>query len=88
MTPQSIIAQLSDLNPDAYLFDNMTSALIGVGYTGHKDPVAVYSMSKIYAKLLTDGLSEEDAAEYFSGKFVGTWAGDNTPIILDDTTEQ
>jgi hypothetical protein len=42
MHTNSVVATLSDLNPDAYLFDNMDCALIGVGYVGHKDPVAVY----------------------------------------------
>lgn len=87
MGPQSVIDQLSDLNPDAHLFENMESALIGIGYIGYKEPVAVYSRSKIFAKLLSDGLSSEDADEYFSGKFVNTWAGENTPVIIDDTTE-
>jgi hypothetical protein len=87
MEPQSVLDQLGDLNPDAYLFENMASALIGVGYIGHKDPVAVYSKAKIFEKLAADGLSEEDAEEYFSGKFVGIWAGENTPVILDDVTE-
>ena len=87
MEPQSVIDQLSDLNPDAHLFENMNAALIGIGRAGHKDPVAVYSKSKIFVKLLSDGLSEEDAAEYFYGKFVNAWAGDNTPVIIDDATE-
>lgn len=87
MEPQSVIDQLSDLNPDAYLFENMDSALIGIGQIGHKEPVAVYSRAKIYAKLLADGLSDDDAAEYFYGKFVNTWAGENTPVIIDDATE-
>jgi hypothetical protein len=87
MEPQSVLDQLSDLNPEAYLFDNMDSALVGVGYIGHKDPVAVYSKAKIFEKLAADGLSEDDAAEYFFSKFVGLWAGENTPVILNDTTE-
>lgn len=87
MTPQSVIDQLGDINPDAYLFENMASALIGIGYIGHKEPVAVYSRAKIYAKLLTDGLSDEDANEYFLSKFVNTWLGDHTPVIIDDVTE-
>jgi hypothetical protein len=87
MDPQSVLDQLGDLNPDAYLFENMAAALIGLGYIGYKDPVAVYSKAKIYAKLLADGLSEEDAEEYFSSKFVGVWAGEQTPVILDDVTE-
>lgn len=88
MGPKNVIDQLSDLNPEAYLFDNMDVAIVGIGYIGHKDPVAVYSKAKIYNKLLGDGLSIEDAEEYFSAKFTGTWAGENTPLILDDTTEQ
>ena len=87
MDPQSVLDQLGDLNPDAHLFDNMTAALIGIGYIGHKDPVAVYSRAKIYEKLASDGLSEDDADEYFSSKFVGMWAGEHTPVILDDVTE-
>jgi len=87
MEPKSVIDQLGDLNPDAYLFDNMDSALVGIGYRAHKDPVAVYSQARIFERLLTDGLSEEDAAEYFTGKFIGIWAGENTPVILFDMTE-
>jgi hypothetical protein len=87
MDTQSVLDQLGDLNPDAYLFDNMTSALVGVGYIGHKDPVAVYSKTKIYEKLLADGLSAEDVEEYFLSKFVGTWAAEHTPVILDDLKE-
>ena len=87
MEPKSVLDQLGDLNPEAYLLDNMELALVGIGYRGHTDPVAVYSKKQIYDKLLSDGLSEEDADEYFSGKFMASWAGDNTPIILDDMTE-
>lgn len=82
------VAALGDLNPDAVLFDNMTSALIGVGYVGHHEPVAVYSKAKIYEKLLADGFLQDDADEYFSGKFAAVWAGENTPVILDDLSEQ
>lgn len=86
MDADIIIAELNDLNPEAYLFDNMNSALIGIGSIAHKDPVAVYSKRGIFNKLLADGFSAEDAEEYFS-KFVGVWAGDNTPVIVNDLME-
>lgn len=82
-----IIAELNDLNPEAHLFDNMDDAIVGVGRVAHKDPVAVYSKQKILAKLQADGFSAEDAEEYFLSKFIGTWAGDNTPVILNDIVE-
>lgn len=80
--------QLSDLNPEAVLFDNMDSALVGLGYTADDGPVAVYSRAKIYAKLLADGFSREDADEYYAGKFVALRAGNLTPVIIDDLKEE
>lgn len=90
MTAQSqrALAELSDSNPEAILFDNMDSALIGLGYIADEAPVAVYSRSKIYAKLLSDGFSREDADEYYAGKFVALRAGNLTPVIVDDFQEE
>lgn len=87
MDAHSVAAALGDLNPEAALLDNMDSALIGLGYIGPHDPVAVYSKAKIYEKLFTDGFSQEDADEYF-GQYANTWAGEKTPVIMDDLAEQ
>jgi hypothetical protein len=86
MEPKSLIAQLVDINPDAVLFDNMDCAVVGIGYVGEADPVAVYSRAKIFAKLRADGLSEEDAEEYYDSKFICLRANVNVPVILDDMT--
>jgi hypothetical protein len=83
-----ILAELSDLNPDAALFDNMDCALIGLGYVADEGPIAVYSRAKIYEKLLADGFSREDADEYYAGKFVALRAGHLTPVIVDDFQEE
>lgn len=85
---QYLINALRDENPDVVFFDNMDSAIIGVGRIGRADPVAVYSKAKIYDKLFSDGLSLEDANEYFLGKFVALWAGEHTPVIFDDVSEE
>jgi len=87
MDAQRVAAALGDLNPEAVFLENMHSALVGVGYIGHHDPVAVYSKTKIYEKLFSDGFSQEDADEYF-GKFANLWSGSYTPVILDDLSEQ
>lgn len=88
MTYQHFINQLSDLNPDAVLFDNMDTAIVGVGYVGGGEPVAVYSRAKIYEKLLADGFSAEDANEYYAAKFFAIWAAEHTPVIIDDLAQE
>lgn len=82
------INQLSDVNPEAVFFDNMDTAIIGLGRVGGDDPVPVYSRSKIYDKLLADGFSLEDAHEYYAGKFLALRAGAATPVILDDLPQE
>lgn len=84
---QRIRDELLDENPEALLFDNMHSALVGYGRVGHQEPVAVYSKKLMYAQLQRDGFSIEDAEEYFA-KFVNTWAGEQTPVILEDLSEE
>lgn len=88
MTAQTVRATLSDLNPDAVLFDGLDAALIGFGGIAHNEPIAVYSKAKILEQLMADGLSIEDADEYFSFNIVGAWAGPHTPFIFDDVAEQ
>lgn len=88
MDPQSVIAHLSDLNPDAIFFDNMDAALIGVGYCGQNEPVAVYSKSLLFEGLAAAGLSRDDAEEYYLARFVADHAGVNAPVILDDFCEE
>lgn len=87
MDSARIVAELSDANPEAVFFDGMDSALIGVGRIAHLDPLPVYSKARMYLQLFADGLSRFEAEECFMSKFVGLWAGDKTPIILDDMPE-
>jgi hypothetical protein len=84
MNPQRILDQLSDLNPDAILFDNMDAALIGLGYVGNNDPVAVYSYSLLYHQLLASGFTEDEALAYYQHNFTGMAISENMPIIVDD----
>lgn len=87
MDPQRVIAQLSDLNPDAVFFDNMDAALVGLGCAGQNEYVAVYSKARLLDALREAGLSADDAEEYYLARFIAEQAGPNAPFILDDVCE-
>ena len=87
MNPNQIVAELTDLNPEAVLLDNMAAALVGLGRTCNNDPVAVYSKAKIFAKLLGDGFSAEEAAAYFQEQLSECSHNSNAPVILLDFCE-
>ena len=85
-----IIEVLTDENPDAILYDGMDDALIGI-YRGDLartdiDSVAVYSYVKfieIYVK--RDGMSGDEAIEFFDYNVAGMYTGEHQPYIIDDT---
>lgn len=87
MQSQSAINQLSDLNPDALLFENLNSAIIGIGRIGNNDPVAIYSQALIFAQLEKDGFTAEEAAAFYQNNLVAPVATKETPVIVDDLSE-
>jgi len=86
MSACAVVSVLRAQNPDAYLFVGMDCALVGVGRAAHKETIAVYSQKKMVEKLVRDGFTPEDAEEYLL-TFVNIWAGDSTPVILQDILE-
>ena len=79
-------AMFPDYEPDFWegviLFDGLEAAFVGLATQFTKDPIAVYDRDKCIACLEAQGMSNEEAEEYFEFNTVGTWAGDRTPLIL------
>ena len=80
------IERLSELNPKALSADGFDDAIIGVAQRHGSEPLLAYSISKCLKVLVDrDGMSEEDAQEFFDFNVIGAWVGDGTPIFSDDT---
>ena len=68
----------------AMLADGFEDALVGYGYQFNY-PVAVYSrMGCMKILMERDGMSDEEAMEYFDFNVQGAWVGESTPVFLDD----
>ena len=72
---------LSDVSPDAILWDGFDDALVGIGSRCGMAPVAIYDRAKCIEVLMRQYLSREDAEEYFCYNVEGCYAGELTPII-------
>lgn len=66
----------------AILFDGLEEAFVGFATQFTKEPLAVYDRSKCIACLERQGMSNEEAEEYFEFNTAGLWAGERTPLIL------
>jgi len=66
------------------LADGFEDAFIGVVYGKMREPVACYDRKKCIAILMAkDGMTEEDAEDFFGFNVYDAWMGEKTPMFLD-----
>jgi hypothetical protein len=80
---QNLMDFLSEENPEALLADGFEDAFIGICEVFNRPLLAAYDRRKCIDILMTrDGMTEEDAEEYFSFNVSGAWLGDGTPVYV------
>lgn len=74
---------LSEVNEEALVCDDLEDALVGIGESYGKSPVAVYNVDKIIQIYMErDSMSEEEAREFFDYNVLGAYAGEHMPIFV------
>tara|TARA_R110000751_G_scaffold292273_1_gene399585 strand:- start:44 stop:283 length:240 start_codon:yes stop_codon:yes gene_type:complete len=64
--------------------DGLEDALIGTGWQFIQE-LMVYSVKKVLEILMTrDGMSYEEAREFFEFNIVGAYVGPGTPVFVED----
>tara|TARA_R110000822_G_scaffold82279_1_gene194736 strand:- start:47 stop:313 length:267 start_codon:yes stop_codon:yes gene_type:complete len=66
--------------PDLLTADGFDEAIIGVGSRCGQPDIVVYSRDKAIEILMRDGMSYDEAVEYFEFNVAGAWVGEETPI--------
>lgn len=83
MTRDEITETLSNENPDALLADGFEQALVGYTANYHHPHVAVYSAKRCIAILVSrDGMTEDEAEEFFSLNTLGAYVGEHGPLFI------
>lgn len=44
--------------------------------------IIIYDYPKVIEKLISEGMNEEEALDWFNFNTIGTWAGETTPAFL------
>jgi hypothetical protein len=69
-------------NQDALFADGFDGALIGIIRRYGQESLALYDQGKCLQILMSrDGMSRDEALEYFEFNVIGAWAGDGTPAF-------
>ena len=74
---------LAEINPGMLLCDDLEDALIGYVERCGSPVLACYDTEKCIEILVKrDGMTHEEAWDYFSYNTLGAYAGENTPMFL------
>lgn len=84
MTIQDHIKSVLNDDENILLADGLAAAFIGIGRQ-FITPIAVYSRSKAIQCFIDQGMTEEEAEEYFEFNTAGAYVGEQTPIFIDDS---
>tara|TARA_Y100000034_G_C6781435_1_gene349320 strand:- start:152 stop:418 length:267 start_codon:yes stop_codon:yes gene_type:complete len=79
---EAVKARIVEENPEALLMDGYDDAIVGVGSRCGQPTLVIYDYDKCIASLMEDGMTFEEAVDYFSFNCEGSWVGEGTPIIL------
>ena len=81
---QALRDELAELNPELVIFEGLDDAIVGIAERCGSEAVLVYSVPGI-VKILRerDGMSWEEAIEFFGFNIAGCYAGEHTPFFLD-----
>lgn len=73
------------MNEELLKFDGFDDAVIGVCVTWHGKMLVeriIYNGKEILKKLMSQGMTEEQASEYIDFNMLGAYVGDSTPAIM------
>jgi len=64
------------------LMDGYNDCFLGVVERAGMPPIACYDKAKVIARLRGDGMTQDEAVEFFEFNQVSAWMGDKTPCFL------
>lgn len=74
---------LREDHPDVLLMDGFDDCIIGVCNRFGQEPIVAYDQWAVIHKLMEQGMSEDEAIEFFEFNQIGAWMGDRTPCFID-----
>lgn len=67
--------------------DGHENAEVGVMVRFNQDPILVYDYNKVIENLVNDGMTHEEASEFFEFNIIGAWVGEGTPGFIVSSDE-
>jgi|TARA_Y100000310_G_scaffold266155_1_gene277547 hypothetical protein len=65
------------------VMDGYEDCIVGICNRFGQEPIIAYDYEKIIQRHIDDGMTEDEAREYFDYNQIGAWVGDDTPCFIE-----
>jgi hypothetical protein len=83
MDTEEKVEMIAEMAPEALLMDGFHDCIIGMCRRFGMDDVVLYSQEKVLERLMNQGMTHEEAMEYFEYNQIGAWMGEGTPAFAE-----
>ena len=66
--------------------DGYDDCILGICERHGMQPVIAYDRNMVLKKLMKDGMTEDEAVEFFLFNQIGAWMGEGTPVFVTRLT--
>jgi hypothetical protein len=91
MTPQekrqALDLRLQAVDEIAVVMDGFDDAILGIATQFTNPPMVVYSRRRVI-EILEEQMSPEEAMEHLVFNIIGSWVGQQTPLLFDPLDEE
>ena len=74
--------EINDFPSPLLKMDGFDDCILGICERHGMDTVIAYDKNKVIAKLVSQGMTEEEAHEFFEYNQIGAWMGELTPVFV------
>ena len=80
----SMIESFTNEDETMLKMDGYDDCIVGIVERFGQEPILCYSIDKVLKKLMKDGMSEDEALDFFEYNQIGAWMGDTTSCFLTE----
>ena len=79
---QEWLAEQEEIHEGLLKMDGYDDCIVGITERFGQESHLTYDYDRVIAKLVAEGMTEEDAVEFYEFNQLGAWVGDRTPSFI------
>lgn len=73
---------------DMIVYDDLEPYFVGIVEQYGRPPIRCYDLVQVLSSYMRDGMTFEEAVEFFEFNVIGAWVGESTPCFVRPPTEE